>query len=140
MGVGDMALLADQRQSPGERTAPRMFHHIAELFAARRLAENAMVETLAFRPGPVEQLGRPVDGDAFFIAGDEKRDRALERSFAGDVAQRRGDRSGDAALHVARAATPDHAVGDHARERIEAPFGDIARRHDIRMTRENYIW
>ena len=58
---------------------------------------------------------------------------------ARDEAQRGGDRRGDAALHVAGAAAPDHAVGDRRRERIEPPSRGIARRHDVGMAGKDEI-
>ena len=95
-----------------------------------------MIENLALGARPFQQFDGAVDRRAFFVAGDEKADRALEGA-ARDEAQSGGDRRGDAAFHVAGAAAPDHAVGDFAGERIEAPFADVARRHDIGMAGED---
>ena len=52
--------------------------------------------------------------------------------------RRAGGQSGrETALHVDRAAAPDHAVGDFGGKRIEAPARRVARRHDIRMAGEH---
>ncbi len=84
------------------------------------------------------QLDRAVDGGPLLVAGEEKTDRARERA-ARDEAQRGGERGGDAALHVAGAASPDLAVGERAGERIEAPFARVARRHDVGVAGEDEI-
>ena len=57
----------------------------------------------------------------------------------GDEAQGGGHSGGDAALHVARAAAPELAVGDLGRERIEPPAFDIAGRHDVGVAGEDEI-
>ena len=44
MGIGDVALLAEKREPPGQRAAPAVLDHVAERGDARRLAEHAMVE------------------------------------------------------------------------------------------------
>ena len=48
----------------------------------RRLADDAMIEAFALVLQPGENLARAVDRVAFLVAGDEQRDRALERAFA----------------------------------------------------------
>ena len=96
-----------------------------------------MVETLALRERPIDQLGGSVDRRTFLVAGDEKADRALERLV--DEDERGGERGGDPALHVAGAAAPELIVGDRAREGIEAPGLGIARRHDVGMAGEDEI-
>ena len=51
--------------------------------------------------------------------------------------ERGGDGRGEAALHVAGAAAPDHPLGDRRAERVEPPPGGIAGRHDVGMAGEN---
>ena len=105
MGIGDVALLADERQPAGQRAAPSVLDRVAERRLAGRLAEQASVESFAARQRPVDELDRAVDGRAFLVAGQKEADRALERA-ARDEAQGGGERGGDAALHVGGAAAP----------------------------------
>ena len=72
-----MALLAGDDQVAVERAAPADLDGIAELFLIARLAENAVVEFFAALGRPFQQLRRAVDRDAFLVAGDQERDRAL---------------------------------------------------------------
>src|SRR6185312_2487092 len=138
MGIGGMALTAADRDPPVERAAPAVLDGVADGLDRRRLAEHAMVETLAFGPRPVEEPDRAVDRRAFLVAGEEEADRAVERASL-DEAQGGGDGRGDPALHVAGAAAPELAVGDFARERVEPPARLIARRHDVGVAGEGEI-
>ena len=72
-----------------------------------------MVERFPLGERPVDKLDRAVDRGAFFVAGDEEADRAVERP-PGDETQGGGDGGGDPALHVAGAATPELAIRDFA--------------------------
>ena len=97
-----------------------------------------MVETLALGERPFQELDRAVDRRAFLVAGDEEADRARERPL-GDEAQRCGCGGREAAFHVARAAAPELAVGCFARERIEPPARQVARRDDVGVAGEGEI-
>ena len=96
-----------------------------------------MVEALAARVRPFQQLDRAVDGRAFLVAGDEEGDSASWRAVPLQIGERGGDGGGEPALHVDRAAAPEHVVGDLRRERIEAPAGRLARRHHVRVAGEH---
>jgi len=45
--------------------------------------------------------------------------------------------SGNASLHVGDAASPDRAIRELRRERVETPFRRVAHRHYIGMARED---
>ena len=75
--IGDVALLAGDDQHAVLRAAPAELDGVAELVDIARLAQHAMVELLAARRRPLQQLEGAVDRDAFFVAGDQERDRAL---------------------------------------------------------------
>src|SRR5207302_946993 len=71
---------------------------------------------------PLHQFHGAVDRDAFFIAGDEKRDRALRLAArCREVVEARRDRAGDRALHVDGAATIERAVLDSRSKRRGTP-------------------
>ena len=93
-----------------------------------------MVEFLAARRHPLQQLDGAVDGDVFLVAGDQERDRAFWlAAIVGEILQHRGDAAGDAALHVDRAAAVQQAVLHLAGERAMRPGGFVARRHHVGM-------
>ena len=120
--IGDMALLAGHDQVAVERAAPADLDGVAELFLVARLAQNAVVEFLAALGRPLQQLGRAVDRDAFLVAGDQERDRALWLAvMVAEMIEHGGQRAGDAALHVDRAAAVKLAVGHLAGERRMRP-------------------
>ena len=72
-----MALLAGDDQMAVERAAAADLDGVAERFDIARLAQDAVIEFLAALGRPLQQLGRAVDRDAFLVAGDQERDRAL---------------------------------------------------------------
>ena len=93
-----------------------------------------MVEFLAARRRPLQQLDGAVDGDVFLVAGDQERDRAFWlAAIGGEIIQHRGDAAGDAALHVDGAAAVQKAVLDVAGERAVGPGALVARRHHVGM-------
>jgi hypothetical protein len=82
--------------------------------------------------GPFEKLHRAVDGDAFFVAGDEKRDRALRLSAGrAEMVEDRRSRASDAALHVDGATAIKHAIDHFAGKRRMVPCRIIAGRDHI---------
>ncbi len=119
--IGDVALLAGDDQHAVLRAAAADLDGVAELVDVARLAQHAMVELFAARGRPFQELGGAVDRDAFLVAGDQERDRALRlAAVRGEMIERRRDLAGDRALHVDGAAAVQHAVGDVARERRDA--------------------
>src|SRR6516165_1911527 len=69
--IGDMALFALRDQRAIQRTAPADLDHIAQMVWVRRLADEAMVETLAALIGPAQKLVGAIDRRAFLIARNE---------------------------------------------------------------------
>src|SRR5664279_5176746 len=85
LGIGGMALAALDGKGAIERVAPADLDHVAKCVLARGLADDAMIEALAFLIRPAQKLFRAIDGGAFLIAGDEEANRALVRSMLRDV-------------------------------------------------------
>src|SRR5204863_4762913 len=105
MRVGDMTLHAADREAPRHAAAAADLDHVAELGRRGRLADDAVVERLAARLQPLQHFFCAVDRNPFFIAGDQETDRAWKLWTARrDKALGRGDKGGDRALHVDRAA------------------------------------
>src|SRR4029079_11398080 len=105
MRVGDVTHLAGHDENAVLRTPAPKLDGVAQFVDVARLAEHAMVEFFALRRGPFQELGAAVDGDAFFIAGDEKRDRPAPvllrlAAVGGKMIERGSDLAGDRALHV----------------------------------------
>ncbi len=97
-----------------------------------------MVEFLAARRRPLQQLDGAVHRNVFLVAGDQERDRACAvrarlAAMGGEIVEHRRDAAGNAALHVDGAAAVEKAVLHLARERAMAPCALIARRHDVGM-------
>jgi hypothetical protein len=103
-----------------------------------RLAQDGVIEFLAARRRPLQQLDGAIDRDAFLVTSDEERDRALRlAAVRGQIVERRRHLAGDRALHVDRTAAVEHAVGDLAGERRMGPFRVVARRHHVGVAGEH---
>ena len=97
-----------------------------------------MIEDLAARGRPFEQLHRAVDRDALLVAGDEEGDRALRlAAVRGEIVEARRHRAGDGALHVDGAAAVERVAHDLAGERRMRPFRFLARRHHVGVAGEH---
>ena len=114
---------------------------VAERLDVARLAEDAMVKGLAAFRRPLQQLDRAVDRDALFVAGDQKRNRAMLRRAAvgGEIVQRCRNEAGDAALHIDSAAAVNLVVCQFAAKGRMMPVCLVTRRHDIGMPGEHQI-
>ena len=136
-----MALAAVDDERAVERAAPAGLDGIAERFDVARLAEDAVIEGLAALGRPLQQLDRAVNRDAFLVAGDQKRERAVFRLAAvgAEIIESGRDEAGDAALHVDRAAAVNLVVRDLAAKGRMLPGRLVARRHDVGMTGEHQI-
>ena len=134
-----MALAALDTERAIERTATADLDHVAKCVLARGLADDAMIEALAFFIRPAQELFRAIDGRAFLVASDEKTNRAFVRSMPGGIGASGGGEGGDSALHVGRAAPPDRAIGQFRRERIEAPASGIPHGDHIGMPRKDEV-
>ena len=74
------------------------------------------------RAHPFQHLDGAVDGGAFLVAGDQEAQRAVQRVLGQMLGDAR-DEGGDGTLHVAGAATIQHAVPHFAAERVFPPVG-----------------
>src|SRR5690606_33810028 len=104
-----------------------------------RLTDDRGVPLLAAPSRPFEQLDGTVDGGAFLVAGDQQRDRALERALFGDVTGDGCDEAGNAALHVDRAAPVHETVGYLGGKGWMRPCRLVANRHDVGVTGEHQV-
>ncbi len=110
-----MALLAGHDQVAVERAAAADLDGVAKRLQIARLAQNAVVEFFAALRRPFQELGRAIDRDAFLVAGDQERDRALGlAAVMAEMVEHRGERAGNAAFHVDGAAAEKLAVRDLA--------------------------
>src|SRR5690348_5753311 len=116
MRIGGVALNAGDGQKSVEAAAPADLHHVAELFGAGGLADDAEIETLAALRRPIEQLPRAVDRRRLFVAGDEEADRAVEIAMPVEEARDRSDETGDRAFHIGGAAAIERAFEHVAAE------------------------
>src|ERR1700730_11780728 len=117
MRIGDVSLDAVDIKRARLRAAAADLDAIAQRLDIGGLAEHAMVELLAARRRPLQQLDGAVDGEVFLIAGNQERDRtfAIFCGFAamiGEILQHRSYATGDAALHVDSTAAIEEAVLD----------------------------
>ena len=138
MRIGDVALLAGDGERAGERAAAADLDHVAERFAARGLAEQAVIEFLPALGRPFQQLLRAVHARPFLVAGNEQRDRAFDlAAVLREVLEHGGNEGGDRALHVDRAAAVEMAVGELPGKRPEPPGIGIARGHHVGVAGED---
>src|SRR3984893_14786732 len=134
-----MALDAIDVKRAGLRAAAADLDAIAELLDIAGLTQHAVVEFLAARRDPLQQLNRAVAGNVFLVAGDQKRDRALAifprlAAMGGEIIQHRRDAAGNPALHVHGAAPVQEPILYLARERAMGPRALVARRHHVGMS------
>src|SRR5262249_41658468 len=134
--VGGVALAALGNERDIERTAPPNLDRVAKRLAAGRLADDAVIEALALVVSPTQKFFGAIDGQAFFVSGNKKADRAFgvapRRKSAGG-----GGKSRNAPFHIGRAAPPERALGNLRPKRIKPPPRAIANRHDIGMARKD---
>src|SRR6516164_52992 len=136
-----MSLPARDNQRAIERAAAAGFDGVAEHLDIAWLAENAVIETLTALGGPFQKLHCAVDRDAFFVAGNEERERAFPglAAVGRKMVERGGDETSDAAFHVDRAASVNLLAGDVAAERRMPPRRLIARRHHVGVPSKDQI-
>ena len=138
--IGDVALLAGDHQHAVERAAPADLDRVADRRRIARLAEDAVVEVFAALGRPFEQLHRAVDRDAFLVAGDQERDRALRLAAVGrEIIEAAAIAQATRALHVDRAAAIERVADDLAGERRMRPFRFVARRHHVGVAGEDEV-
>ncbi len=135
--IGDMALHAAYGQLGAEGATTAVLDHVTDQGGARRLADDAPVQTLLARRQALDHGFGAVVRRAFFVAGDQERDLALVIRVVGDKAFGGHGHGGEAAFHVRRATAAEHAVFvDHCVERLDLPGGHRAGRYDVGVTGE----
>jgi hypothetical protein len=131
--VGDMRLDAADGQAARKRSAAAVADRVAERILRRRLADDAIVDSLAARLEPLDDADRAVDRRAFFVRSQQKRDRAGVARALGNEGLDRDDERGDRGLHVGAAAAEKPAVAQRRDERVAVPLRKWPRRDDVRV-------
>ncbi len=105
-----MALLTTNGERTAQRAAATVLHHVAHQVGARGFADDAPVQALAALAQAFDHRLGTVVRRAFLIAGDQKGDLSLVVRMVGGEAFHCDDHGGQAAFHVCRAATVEHAL------------------------------
>ena len=134
--IRDVALHAPDRQRARERAAAAVLDRVAELRRRGRFADDAVVHRLVARTQRLDDAGRAVGRDAFFVGRDEQRDGTRMCRVRRDELLGGGHERRDRGLHVGGATPEEHAVADHGDERIAVPPIERARRDDVGVARE----
>ncbi len=127
MGIGDMALRAVNGDPHIDRSAPPDLHHIAQPVNRSGFTDKAKVRRNATLFHQLHDRNRAKAGGAFLVAGDDEADRA---EIVRHVLER-ADKSGDAALHIHRAASVKQIAPDFRHEGVAGPA--FTRRHNVEM-------
>ena len=109
---------------------------LTQRIGARGLAHNTPVDFLVPRFENFHHPTRAIDRRTFFIARQQKCQRAFVLGVSSHETLCCGDHRGQAALHIGRSAAIEHSVFHSGFERIGCPLFARPRRHDIRMTCE----
>ena len=115
--------------------APADLDHLAELVRVGGLADQAEIRDVAVRLHPFQHPHGAVGGGTLLVAGDQQAYRTARRRPLAQVRRRRRHETGDAALHVAGAATVEDAVAELGAEGSGMPRR-IPRRHHVGVARE----
>ena len=117
-----------------EAATPADLDHIAKGLGIGRLADQTRIKRHALGRNPLQQFLGAVDRRAFLVAGDQKRDRAIETiALLAQKLPGGGGETGDRGFHVGGAPAIEHAVLDFGAEGIGAPTVRIAHRHRVGM-------
>ena len=121
---------------PGQRSAAADLDGVAEALVARGLADDAVVDLLAAGLEHLHHAPGAVHRRAFLVARDQVGDAARMVRMARNESLGRDDHRRQAALHVGRAASVEHAVAHDGLERIGVPFLARSGRDHVRMAGE----
>ena len=138
MGIGDMALLAFDLYPDIDAAPASDLDHVAQFRRRGWLADETVIDTLAFFFQKLDHGARAVHGLAFLVARDQEGQGARHLPL-GQNLRTGADPGGDGAFHVHRAPAPDHVFGDFRAKGIPGPGRRIAHRHDIRVTGETEV-
>ena len=95
------------------------------------LAHQAAIDALATLGHPAQDLGRPVNRRALFIARDQQTDRASEVGRAAKKTGRSGGEACDRPFHVGSAATIEVVLAHFGGKGIDGPCRLVPNRYDI---------
>ena len=140
MRIGHVALHAVHGEAARERTAATDLDGVADGLFARGFADDAIVDAFAAGVEGLDDALGAIDRGAFFVAGDQKCDRAAVARMGADEFFGGGDHGRETAFHVGRAASVEHAIADGRHEGVAAPFFEWPGRHDVGMACEAEQW
>ena len=129
-----MALRAGHRDHPIDRAAATDFYHITQHVGIGRLTDQTIINNFALFLKPAQHFARAVNARAFFIAGDEKRNRAADITLRLLMRRHGGDKSRNRAFHIGRTTSPKGLLTNVTGKRVCLPIICIAHRHDICVT------
>ena len=135
-----MALRAGHRDHPIDRAATTDFYHIAQYVRIGRFADQTVINNFALLLKPAKHFARAVNARAFFVAGDEKGNRAADISLRLLMRRHGGDKSRNRAFHIGRASSPKGLLANVTGKRVCLPIICIADRHDICVTGKTNMW
>ena len=135
--VGDMALGPGHPERGAQRAAPPHLDDIAQPFLAAGLADEAPVDALAARAEDLDHPPRAVDGRAFLIARQEKRQRSARLGVGGEKPLRCRDHGREPAFHIRRPAAIEASVADLGHEGVAVPGGQGTRGNHIGVARQH---
>src|SRR5688572_14498666 len=135
--IGDMALHALHGKSPAHRATAAILDHVSGSRYRRGLTHNAPVETLAASRNRFADSNRSIRRRAFFIAGQQKGDGESRLATGGDQLFTGDYHCRDGSLHVGSASAVKLALTNDWGERIARPLIYRARRHHVRVSRED---
>lgn len=137
MRVRHVTLNPAHRELGAEGAAAAVFHHVTHQRGARWFTHDAPVQTLFAGGETLNHRFGAVMRRAFFVAGDQKRDRTFVVRVVGDKAFGGHQHRGQAAFHVGSATPAEHAVFvDQRIERVVLPRLYRAGWHHVGMTGE----
>ncbi len=122
---------AAHREYGAQGAAPAIFHHIAQLRAARRLADQAPVDCLTLLLQVIHDLDRAIVGRALLIGSNQEADAAAVPGVGADKVFAGHEHGREAAFHVGGAATVEHALAQCGFEGRAIPAGFGAGGHHI---------
>ena len=126
--VGHVALRALHGDAGIQAAAPADLDDLAQSRRVGRLPHQAEIRDVAVLRHPLQHPHGAAGRRPLLIPRDEQADGACPRRLRGDGSQEGRYRT----LHVARAATVDHAIAHHSAERIGRP-GSCAGRDHVSM-------
>ena len=136
--IGGVALHAGDGERYLHGTAPADLDRVGGARGGRRLADEAVIDALAFLRKRFQNRPGAVDVDAFFVTGDEQADGAFRLALR-QHALHGGDETGDGGFHIGGAASIERAAVDLRREGIMPPRFRVAHRYDVGVARETEI-